>query len=641
MKIARLVSLLCVVLLIPRTASAATRTWTGAGGNSLWSNAANWEGGVAPKNGDDLVFGGQSSTTNDLDGLLLSSVTVTSGSPTFNGSMARVGALHVAGGALRLTSSPFMVTTSDTSPGATLALQQAVLQDATAASGTLEVTSDHGASQAHSVALGPAAQFAADLFDPSFWSTQIDYLVATGDVSLGGSSLVLHRGTGSPAKWHTLIRNEGPNPVNGTFQGLPEGAIFFQSQFAYRITYRGGSSGRDVAVVLLVGTNTWLASTRSPSAFGTPITLLAGISGGWGLNAGIPTGTMEFFDGATSLGTVELSNGEARLNTYALSPGSHVLTAHYSGGGFFGPNTSTTPLIQNVTGGQIVTATMLSGSSASVFAGQKFALTASVSTAGFVPSGTVTFFDGDAPLGTKPLDGAGKATLETSLPSGMHSLYANYDGSQTFYTSRSNTLTAMVDPSLLTQTALTVSMNPALAGTPIMVHATVLAPSGLPQGSVAFLDGATTLGTANVDASQTASLAVATLTPGLHTLTASYLGATGFSASTSAPIEQRIVSSASDCAPVIVSPPVDTTLSPDGSATLTVGTDSGQPETFQWYVGSYPDTSHPASTSAIVTLRNLGAPTDVWVLITNGCGSTHASAHVSGYVPSRRRAARH
>lgn len=39
------------------SASAATRTWTGLGANGLWTNPANWNGGVtAPANGDGLVF---------------------------------------------------------------------------------------------------------------------------------------------------------------------------------------------------------------------------------------------------------------------------------------------------------------------------------------------------------------------------------------------------------------------------------------------------------------------------------------------------------------------------------------------------------------------------------------------------------
>ncbi|HVE73418.1 MAG TPA: VCBS repeat-containing protein [Thermoanaerobaculia bacterium] len=50
----RAVTLLALVLLASAT-SAATRTWTGASG-TLWTDAGNWQGGVAPAPGDALVF---------------------------------------------------------------------------------------------------------------------------------------------------------------------------------------------------------------------------------------------------------------------------------------------------------------------------------------------------------------------------------------------------------------------------------------------------------------------------------------------------------------------------------------------------------------------------------------------------------
>jgi autotransporter-associated beta strand protein/probable HAF family extracellular repeat protein len=54
------------------TPPATTMTWTGAGGDNLWSDGANWSGngGLAPAPGDTLVFGpgaSQQSTFDDLD----------------------------------------------------------------------------------------------------------------------------------------------------------------------------------------------------------------------------------------------------------------------------------------------------------------------------------------------------------------------------------------------------------------------------------------------------------------------------------------------------------------------------------------------------------------------------------------------
>ena len=45
-----------------------TCTWTGGGGNDLWSTAGNWSGGVVPASTDFLVFAGTTNTQtyNDL-----------------------------------------------------------------------------------------------------------------------------------------------------------------------------------------------------------------------------------------------------------------------------------------------------------------------------------------------------------------------------------------------------------------------------------------------------------------------------------------------------------------------------------------------------------------------------------------------
>src|SRR5437660_10886023 len=93
---------LLLVAFVTFAAAGATRTWTGAGGSALWSSGANWDGGVAPKSGDDLVFAGQS-TQNDLTGLSLASITVTAGAPVVSGNSVTAGAVHVTGGKLIIT----------------------------------------------------------------------------------------------------------------------------------------------------------------------------------------------------------------------------------------------------------------------------------------------------------------------------------------------------------------------------------------------------------------------------------------------------------------------------------------------------------------------------------------------------------
>jgi streptogramin lyase len=89
-----------------------------------------------------------------------------------------------------------------------------------------------------------------------------------------------------------------------------------------------------------------------------------------------------------------------------------------------------------------VTTTTL-GTSAPVL-GQSLTLTASVSSPSGMPTGIVTFKDGDAVLGLVPIDGAGQATLTASLGVGNHALTASYAATGPFAGSISPVVTETV-----------------------------------------------------------------------------------------------------------------------------------------------------------------------------------------------------
>jgi autotransporter-associated beta strand protein len=92
-------------------AAAATRTWSGAGGNNQWMTAANWQGGVAPVAGDDLVFpvgGAQPTNVNNFP------------AGTTFGSITFVAAYTVGGNALAMTGT--LAVTSAASPTITLGM---------------------------------------------------------------------------------------------------------------------------------------------------------------------------------------------------------------------------------------------------------------------------------------------------------------------------------------------------------------------------------------------------------------------------------------------------------------------------------------------------------------------------------------
>src|SRR5439155_1247692 len=154
--------------------------------------------------------------------------------------------------------------------------------------------------------------------------------------------------------------------------------------------------------------------------------------------------------------------------------------------------------------------------------------TATVIAADGTPTGTVTFRNGSTNLGTGTLTASGTATLTTTaLSAGTHSITAVYSGDAIFSTSTSAVLTQTVNPVNnqpgATATAVASSANPAVFGQSVTFTATVTATSGTPTGTVTFLDGSTTLGSAPL------TKGVATLTPpslsvGSHTLTAVFSG---------------------------------------------------------------------------------------------------------------------
>ena len=77
--------------------------WTGAGGDDLWSTAANWHENLVPENGDDLVFpAGVSAKLSDNDlpwGFHAKEVTIADGGYMFHGSLLVAHALTRTGGA--------------------------------------------------------------------------------------------------------------------------------------------------------------------------------------------------------------------------------------------------------------------------------------------------------------------------------------------------------------------------------------------------------------------------------------------------------------------------------------------------------------------------------------------------------------
>lgn len=110
------------------------------------------------------------------------------------------------------------------------------------------------------------------------------------------------------------------------------------------------SSKRPEGTVRAVTTTT-VVSSANPSNVGDPVTFTATVTTPAPPSAPeaiVPTGSVTFLDGVTSLGTFPVNAlGTAAVTTSALAAGPHNITAAYGGTPAFAPSTSTV-LVQAV-----------------------------------------------------------------------------------------------------------------------------------------------------------------------------------------------------------------------------------------------------------------------------------------------------
>ena len=105
-----------------------------------------------------------------------------------------------------------------------------------------------------------------------------------------------------------------------------------------------------ITATYTLSTTTAVISSLNPSTYGTSVTFTATVTGSGGTNT--PGGTVDFYDGATTIGSSTLSGsgGEATATfaTSSLTAGSHAIAAVYNGDSNFSGSTGILP------GGQTV-----------------------------------------------------------------------------------------------------------------------------------------------------------------------------------------------------------------------------------------------------------------------------------------------
>jgi hypothetical protein len=439
----------------------------------------------------------------------------------------------------------------------------------------------------------PTTTTVTSLDNPGTVGFNVRFLVGTTATFGGGpaGSVTLYDGA-TVVGVGNLPGTVNNNSVEIVVSGLAAGSHSMTAKYAGSVYYAADTSSVVTQVMNLPATSTYLSAGTNPVSFGQTLALVATVQPP-PPGTGSTTGTITFFDGATTIGTVSVTNNLAQLNVSSLSVGSHTLTAKYSGDSNFAASTST-PVTE--TANQAATTATVSSSATPSAYNQSVTFSASVAPAyGGSATGILTFLDGATSFGTASVSNNSAQITISTLSVGTHSVTVKYSGDSNFTGSTSAVLSQTVNPATTTTTLVT-NLNPSTYGQLVSFSATVQPPSGTTvTGTVTFLDGSISLGSATL-AANSAQLSIASLGTGNHSITVVYSGDSNMAASTSAAVTQQVnrasttttasssVNPSAFGQPVVltatVQPPIGTTATGtvtflDGSASLGSATLAG------------------------------------------------------------------
>lgn len=197
------------------------------------------------------------------------------------------------------------------------------------------------------------------------------------------------------------------------------------------------------------------------------------------------------------------------------------------------------------------TATSVTSTPTSSTYGQSVTFTATVTSGGGIPTGTVVFTVDGTDQSPSAVDGTGVAQLTTSsLGVASHTVSARFvpDGGP-FALSAGDPIDHVVSVAG-TSTSVASSANPAGSGESVTFTATVTGVSGTPTGPVVFTIDAVDTAPVALEAGGTATYTTSALTAGSHTVEARYEGSATHSASSTTEALVQVVTAA-------VAPPAD------------------------------------------------------------------------------------
>jgi len=292
-----------------------------------------------------------------------------------------------------------------------------------------------------------------------------------------------------------------------------------------------------VTATVGLGTPTMTVSTSpNPTVANQNTTFTATVTGATGSKYPVPAGNVSFFNGSTQLPSATLSAGVASMQTSSNITAGGTYTATYGGDNNYKTVTASTT---STTSPASATTLALTVSPNPPVGGTTTTLTATIGytlTNGVAPTGSVSFFEDNATIGTGTVSN-GVATYSSTTISGTtgHSFYAIYTADANYQSSTSNTVTSS-GSGIVTTTTLTVSPNPPVGGSTTTLTAVIAYTSNgtTPTGYLTFFEDAAILGTVTVTGGTTYHFTSTTITgTTTHTFYVGYSGDTNFKASES------------------------------------------------------------------------------------------------------------
>jgi hypothetical protein len=248
------------------------------------------------------------------------------------------------------------------------------------------------------------------------------------DGTNSGAPVTLVNGSATLAAITTLAA--GNHPVTATYS--PTGSFSASSG-----TLSGGQN------VNVASTTTAVSSSSVTSVFGTSVTFTATVAP-VAPGAGTPSGTVQFAVDGTNLGAPVTLDGTGHATSQGIATlnfGNHPVTATYTPtGGNFSGSSGTLPGGQTVTAAGTVT-TVSSSLNPSVV-GDAVTFTATITSAGGTPTGTVQFSIDAVPFGSPVtlVGGTASSQATTTLTVGNRNITAVYTTDTTNFTGSSGGL---------------------------------------------------------------------------------------------------------------------------------------------------------------------------------------------------------